>query len=424
MAALTPNRASLTQLGCERLRAKDKEQIVWDTNLPGFGLRVSPKGVKTFILQYRYRTDGGKLKERQEALGRLNFLTVAEARDRARQIKSRASAGFDPLAERRAVEAQEKAERARSDFTVARLVDRYMVEYADQNTKASTANVTRCNLGQWVSALGDRSAADITKSDILAFLNGYLAKRKDGSGRLGANNLLRALSHVFKWAMERDLVPSNPTEGVAKPAPRVKARDRYLDVEEIKSFWSACDRLGWPVGPIFQLLLLTGAREREVGEMRWSELNLAERVWNLPATRTKNGKAHIIHLSDLAVEIIGKLPMINRSQFVFTISGAGPFTNYDYGKKRLQRIMGGATDWRPHDLRRTATTVMAELGIAPHVADRVLNHTSGTIQGVAAIYNRFQYLEERKAALNALGQYIERLIGRNVIPLRSRTEVS
>jgi integrase len=369
-------------------------------------------------LQYRYRTTGGTLKERQEALGRLNFLTVAEARDRARQIKSRASAGFDPLAERQAEEAVKQAEKQAKEFTLVKLVDRYMTEYADHNTKASTASVTRSNLGQWVVALGDRSVAEMTKKDVLDFLNGYLAKRKDGSGRLGANNLLRALSHVFKWAQGHDLVAHNPTDGVAKPAPRVKARDRYLDVEEIKSFWSACERLGWPVGPIFQLLLLTGQREREVGELVWSELNLAERIWNIPATRTKNGKAHIVHLSDLAVEIITKLPMINGSKYVFTISGTAPFTNYDYAKKRIQRLMGGATDWRPHDLRRTATTVMAEIGIAPHVADRVLNHQSGTISGVAAVYNRFAYLEERKTALHALGSYIARLVGRNVVPLR------
>ena len=146
------------------------------------------------------------------------------------------------------------------------------------------------------------------------------------------------------------------------------SRDRYLDTEEIKSFWAACDQVGWPVGPIFKLLLLTGQRESEVGEMAWSELKLGERLWNIPAPRTKNGKAHTVHLSDLAVEIIAKLPQINGSKFVFTTNGKVPFNNFDYAKKRIQRVMGGPTDWRPHDLRRTATTVMAEIGISPHVA--------------------------------------------------------
>jgi integrase len=328
------------------------------------------------------------------------------------------SAGINPVAERKAVEAAERAELQAKEFTLAKLVDRYLQEYAEANTKASTAAITRGLLKQWVAVLGERPVADIRKSDILGFLNDYLARRTDGSGRIGANHLLRSIGHVFRWAQGKDLVEGNPAANIAKPQPKLKSRDRYLDAEEIKAFWSACEQVGWPVGPIFQLLLLTGQRESEVGEMCWSELDLTNRVWNLPAAGTKNGKSHIVHLGDLAVAIIGKLPQINGSKFVFTTNGTGPFTNYDYGKKRIQGLMGGAADWRPHDLRRTATTVMAEIGIAPHVADRVLNHQSGTISGVAAVYNRFQYLEERKAALAALGQHIARLVGRNLIPLR------
>jgi integrase len=361
------------------------------------------------------------LKERQETLGTLAFMTVAQARERARQSKASASAGIDPVAQRRAAETAQKAEKQAKELTFAKLVERYLREYADINTRASTATITRGLLRQWVAELGDRPARDITKTDVLGFLNKYLSRRTDGSGRIGANHLLRAVGHCFKWARQQDLVDSNPAEDVAKPQPKLKSRDRYLDAEEIRQFWSACEEVGWPVGPIFQLLLLTGQRESEVGEMIWSELDLGNRVWSIPGARTKNGKAHTVHLSDLAVEIIGKLPQINSSKFVFTTNGTGPFTNYDYGKKRIQRLMGGTTDWRPHDLRRTATTVMAELGIAPHVADKVLNHASGKISGVAAVYNRFEYLQERQAALHALGSYIEELIGRrpdNVVPLR------
>jgi integrase len=413
-----PNRTSLTQLGAERLRPTDREVIYWDTNFPGFGLRVNPKGSKTFILQYRYRQPDGTLKERQEKLGRLDHLTVAQARDRAREIKARASAGVDPVAERKAVEAVKKAEQHAREFTFTKLVNRYMSEYAEINTKASSVGITNGLLQQWCAVLGDRPVGNITKKDVLDFLNDHLAQHPDGSGRIAGNNLLGRLSHVYKWAQGKDLVEHNPALNVAKPQSKAKSRDRYLDAEEIKSFWAACDEVGWPIGPIFKLLLLTGQREREVGEMPWSELDLANRVWNIPATRTKNAKAHTVHLSDLAMEIISALPQINGSKYVFTTHGAVPFNNYDNAKRRIQKLMGGATDWRPHDIRRTATTVMAEIGIAPHVADRVLNHQSGTISGVAAVYNRFQYLEERKAALEALGQYIERLIGRNVIPLR------
>ena len=161
------NRISLTQLAVERLRPADREVIYWDSNLPGFGLRVSPKGVKTFLLQYRYRTESGKLKERQESLGRLKVVkTVAIARERARQIKDRASAGVDPLGERKALEATKQAEQAAKEFTLSKLVERYMKEYADLNTRASTAAATRGLLKQWVTVLGDRPVGDIAKKDV------------------------------------------------------------------------------------------------------------------------------------------------------------------------------------------------------------------------------------------------------------------
>lgn len=196
-----------------------------------------------------------------------------------------------------------------------------------------------------------------------------------------------------------------------------------LTHDEIGGFWNACDQVGWPGGAILKLLLLTAQRVNEVAQMRWSELDRANRVWNLPAERAKNSRAHIVHLSDFSMEIIESLPQINGSPLVFTMNGTQPFTNLDNLKQqRVDRLMGDVPRWQIRDLRRTATTVMAEIGIAPHVADKILNHTSGQISGVAAIYNRFEYLDERKAALNALGRFIETLIGRdtgNVVPLRA-----
>jgi integrase len=196
-----------------------------------------------------------------------------------------------------------------------------------------------------------------------------------------------------------------------------------LDHDEIKRFWAACETVGWPAGPILKLLLLTGQRENEVANLSWSELDLPNRVWNLPAARAKNSKAHIIHLSDFAMEIIESLPQINGSPFVFTMDGTRPYSaSFVKVRNRINDLMGNAPHWQIRDLRRTATTLMAEIGVPHHVADKVLNHTSGQIQGVAAVYNRFQYLDERKAALNSLARFIETLIGRdtgNVVPIRA-----
>ena len=261
-----PNRISLTQLGVERLRPQAREIVFWDVNCPGFGVRVSPKGRKTFLVQYRVRTNGN-LKERQETLGTLAFLTVAQARERARQSKAAASAGIDPVAQKRAAETAAKAEKQAHELTLAKLVERYLREHAEVNTKASSVAATRGLLMRWVKVLGDRPAHSITKADIVAFLD-------DQPSRIAANHLLQAVHHVFWWAKRWELVETNPAVDVPKPQPKVKSRDRYLDDNEIKQLWPACDQVEWPSGYIFQLLLLTGQRESECGGMCWSELVL------------------------------------------------------------------------------------------------------------------------------------------------------
>jgi integrase len=177
-------------------------------------------------------------------------------------------------------------------------------------------------------------------------------------------------------------------------------------------------------------MLLTAQREIEVAGMRWSEIH-DDDVWEIPGSRSKNGKPHTVHLSALALEILEAVPKIKSQDLLFSGNGKTPVSGFSSGKTRLDRHMLRAlqevhedaqlSPWVLHDLRRTATTGMARLGIAPHVADRVLNHQAGTIRGVAAVYNRFEYIDERKAALDAWGRFVEGLIGRepqNVVPIR------
>jgi integrase len=418
---------SITQLGAERLRPQAADVMYWDKNLPGFGLRVSPKGRKSFICQYRVRgTKGSKWTERQVVLGTLNFLTVAEARDRARRYKAQASEGTDPVEQTKQAQKAEEVQRKADAFTFAKLVDRYQNEYLTNLKPGGVAQKTRL-LKRWLPTLGDKPVSEIQESDILAFINGLLRGR--ANGRYEADHLVGALKHLFTWARKgqndpvlKSLVATNPAADIARWA-KPSERDRVLSHDEIRKFWVACDTIGWPGGRILQLLLLTGQRENEVAQCCWSEWDLANRVWNLPVERAKNSKAHIVHLSDMAMEIITDLPRINGSPLVFTMNGQNAFTNFDPLRHRVHKLMGSdIPHWQIRDLRRTATTLMIEAGVAFHVADKVLNHSSGQISGVAAVYNRFEYLEERKAALNALGRFIETLIGRdisNVVPLRA-----
>jgi integrase len=417
---------SITQLGAERLRSQAADQMYWDRNLPGFGLRVSPKGRKSFIVQYRVRgTKGTAWKERQVVLGTLAFLTVAEARDRARQYKAQASQGIDPVEQTKAAEQAEAVQRKAGSFTFSKLVDRYEAEYLVKRKPSGIAQKLRL-FKRWMPALGDKPVADITEADILAFINDLLKGRSNG--RTEADQLVGAVRHLFKWAKEqrdtslRDLVPINPAATIAKCA-ESNERDRVLTHDEVTRLWGACDTIGWPGGPIIKLLLLTGQRVNEVAQLRWQELDLTNRIWNLPAARAKNSRAHIIHLSDMAMEIIEALPQINNSPLVFTVNGRVPYNSFDYLRTRIHNLMGEDTPhWQLRDLRRTSTTLMAEIGVPPHVADKILNHSTGEISGVAAVYNRFEYLPERRDALNSLGRKIGSLIGRsgdNVVPLRA-----
>ena len=257
-----------------------------------------------------------------------------------------------------------------------------------------------------------------------------------------AHHVLAYLRPALTWAVEKEIIETNPAVGIPDPDPRkreARTRDRYLNDDEIRLFWSACDKLGWPFGPMFKLLLLTAQRRDELGEARWSEFDLAGALWTLPRERAKNDKAHLVSLSPLAIEIIGALPEIGNKGFLFTTTGDSPVSGYGRARDRLAAVMldlyraklnaaGEAEQAEQakiehfviHDLRRSAATGMARIGVAHHVLDRVLNHTGGKISGVGAIYNRFEYLAERKAALEGWSRHVESLIRptpSNVVPI-------
>jgi integrase len=169
----------------------------------------------------------------------------------------------------------------------------------------------------------------------------------------------------------------------------------------------AARRIGGPYGGIVELLALTGQRREEAARCVWEEVDLSGRVWLLPNLRTKNAKPHLVHLSDQAIAVLVKAKKLGK--FVFSVAGTHSFQDFNNAKRELDAI-SGVTGWRLHDLRRTCVSGMAGLGVAPHVADKVLNHQSGTISGVAAIYQRHQFLAERKEALERWGAHVAHIL--------------
>jgi integrase len=165
--------------------------------------------------------------------------------------------------------------------------------------------------------------------------------------------------------------------------------------------------IGGPYGGIVEFLALTGQRREEVAGLRWEELVLDRRVWTIPKSRTKNAKAHMVHLSPQALAVLARTE--TKGPLVFTLQGSKRFQDFTHAKRRLDQL-SGATGWRLHDLRRTCVSGMARLGVAPHIADKILNHQSGAISGVAAVYQRHDFLAERRAALDEWGAHVDRIL--------------
>jgi len=268
-----------------------------------------------------------------------------------------------------------------------------------------------------------RPIAGISRRDVIDLVDGIIAR---GVG-IQANRTLARLRALFNWAVEKDRISASPADRLKLPI-KERARNRVLTDEEIRWFWQPCGEIGWPFGPLFLLLLLTAQRRDEVGGMRWSEVDVDKQIWTLPRQRAKGDREHEVHLSDAAVDVLRSLPRIasnsiGQDGLVFTTNGRTSVSGFGNAKRRLDLIMAEARrqslglsertkipDWRLHDLRRTAATGMARLNFPPHVVDKVLNHVSVTIRGVAAVYNRFEYLEERRDALEGWGRYIGTIV--------------
>jgi integrase len=429
-------RLKLTQAAIERLKPPPSGRIeYWDAHLPGFGLRISAlrpgsvDGRRTW--QVMYRVNGRLVRE---TIGTVATIPKVEiAREKARASLQAAQAGTNPVEARRRkkedTEREAEAERALRQNTLSAVIDRYLEEaHTGRNRKkpmgADYYEETKRTLNRDVRpVLGDRPITEIARGDIRELLAGIV----DRGAPSGANHVLAYTRALFNWAVADELIAKSPAERVKMPAPRGE-RDRILDDDEIRLFWRACDKIGWPFGPFDQLLLLTAQRRDELAEVKWPELDIEAGLWRIPGERTKNGREHYVHLAPLTIEIIGSLPRIaSKRGFVFTTGrrGDNPISGWSNAANRLCDTMadlmrsglaeGGANEpsvphFTRHDLRRTAASGMARLGVAPHVVDKILNHTTGKISGVAAIYNRFEYLPERKAATEAWSRHIESLI--------------
>jgi integrase len=402
----------------ETLQATYKRQEIPDDLCTGLYLVVQPTGKKSWQVRYRH---GGV--HRRMTLASFPTLSLADARTRARQVMAQASEGRDPAEEVKAAKAP-KPDDDRDKVRV--LIGQYYKRHV-RNLKSG--DVVRRELDRFVvKAWGDRDIHSIAKRDVIDLLDGIA-----DSGRVVTANRVRAyLSKFLNWAVERDILPLSPATGV-KPVAKEASRDRVLTDDEIRWFWQACEAEGFPWGPLGKVLLLTGQRLNEAAQMTEGELR--GDLWHLSAGRTKNARAHEVPLSDAVQAVLGAVERIDgQPGYIFTTTGKTAVSGFFRARACLAGAMaqiaakerGESVEiprWTFHDLRRTAATGMARLGIAVRVTEAVLNHVSGTGGGIVGVYQRHDYADEKRAALDAWARFVLSMVqGQpdNVVRLEGR----
>ncbi len=414
-------RTTLTARGIARLKAPATGQRLhkFDSIVPGFAVRVTDKGTKSFVVITRLHG-----KQKWVTLGRVGVLELADAREAAREALNKARAGEDPRP------------RPTTGTDMGSIVETFMERHAKRETRTwpETQRIFDLYvLPKW----RDRPIASIGRLDVAELLDaiedGKLrgADGKNRGGPVMANRTLAAVRKMFNWYATRDNAFVSPVvRGMARGKP-VK-RDRVLSDAEIRALWAVVDEFG-TFGAIVKTLLLTAQRRGEVALMAWPEIDV-DGVWTIDAERYKTSRTHHVPLSDAARVVIDAQPEYQHVDLVFTTNGRTPFSGWSKPKPTLDARMlealhkedaGGdpakvqLPRWTLHDLRRTAKTLMQRAGVRPDISERVLGHV---IPGVEGVYDRHGYLDEKRDAVERLAAEVRRITEPtpdNVVRLRS-----
>jgi integrase len=388
-----------------------KPYDVRDAEIRGLRVRVMPGGERTFVLLARYHHGGDPTRR---ALGTYPILGLAEAREKARKWRDLIKRGIDPAQEEEREHAAELRKRKTTFLAVAEDFIREKLPYERKGRE-----VERDIRREFIPVWGDRPITDITALDVRAVI-----KRIRGEGKIyQAHNLLGYARRVFNWAIGQHAygIESSPCDRL-KPREIIgekKERTRILNDAELRAAWKAADRLGYPYGPLFKLLMLTGQRRSEVAEARWAEFDLAKKLWAIPAERMKAGAAHVVPLSDDVLAILQSLPKFERGDYAFSMTfGAKPVNGFDKAKERLDAEMlkvsreddpkATPPDFVVHDLRRTVRTGLSAIpNISDLVRELVIGHTK---PGLHKVYDQYAYLDEKRFALDAWAARLRSII--------------
>lgn len=367
-----------------------------DQLVAGLRVRVGASGGKAFILRKRVGSS-----VRNVTLGRFSdAFTLADARKKARSLLIDLESG------RGLPQPATNTGGAVGRLTFSVMWEQYL-ERAVRGKKKSASEIERIGMKFILPRFRDRLADTITRAEVTSLVEDITYRdpaRPTPRAGLGVH---QQLSSFFTWAMPKlERLPANPCRDAGRP-PLPKARDRYLSNAEIRVFWQACDVMGWPFGPGFQLLLLTGQRRGEVFAASRAEFD--GDTWTIPSDRAKNGKAHLVPLSSPARSLIEGLPIVDGSSKLFPVASnpEASVNGFSKGHPRLLREMAKIMNvpkvehFVLHDLRRTVATGMQRLGVQMPVTEAVLNHISGSRSGIAGVYQRYDYQREKRDALES-----------------------
>lgn len=404
-------RLRISKSSVDAAQPGERDQLFWDDKLAGFGLKVTPRGRKVYVYRYRIARPGEAAKTHPitYTIGAHGSLTPDEARKLAGTLAGRVAEGGNPQIEK-ATKKQSSA--VDKDLGFSRRADLWLAHYEHEKGRRPSS-ISQAKLvvrNHLKPGLKDRPLPLIGRSDIQSIIDRMPVQQK-----AMRRTVFAYASVFFGWAASRGDIPRNPLIEMAKPdAPR--ARDRTLSDDELVAVWRASTALQKPFGPFYRLLILTGQRRDEVASMRWDNLDRQSTTWTIPADRTKNGQVHLVPLSQPVIAELDALAGGDwpPSGYVLTTTGKNPISGFSKAKKALDIQIAKEGNklpgWRVHDLRRTLATGFQRLGVRFEVTEAVLNHVSGAKGGVAGIYQRHGWFDEKRAALDAWVAQLEQLV--------------
>ncbi len=381
----------------------------FDSEVDGLCIRVTGAGTKSWYVYYRFPGPDGEPKHHRLCLGRWPETSVKRAREAAQEIKEQVASGTDP---KRVLQLELSAAQAEAEKTFTWLAEKYIARECPnlQRGREIESLIRRELIPYW----GWKHVTELRQEHLTEVTDRLI----DAGKPMAALRLYEVAKRVLRWSLKRGHIEASPFAASEPPVARVK-RGRVLKHHEIGVLWSAWDKMGYPYGPMMQFLLLTAQRRSEVAHMAWTEIDVDKLQWTIPEERSKSKREHIVPLSAPTMEIINAIPRIDGSDYVLTVTGERPVSAFSQAKAKADEI-SEISDWRLHDLRRTARTEMARLGVAEIVSERVLNHLP---RGLVAVYNIYEYLDEKRDALERWGQELTNILTpppENVVRLKAQ----